>query len=54
MIIKCDVEGKKIIDNLINISVGAGGFKDVNSLNAVLKSIEIIEPAKPKAEESKK
>ncbi len=41
MKIFCDEEGKKVIDNLINTAVGAGGFKDIASINEVLKSIKV-------------
>ncbi len=48
MIIKCDAEGKKVIDVMLKASMKAGVFGDPESLNALMNSIEIIEPEEVK------
>ncbi len=45
MIIKCDVDGKEILDHMVKLSMKAGLFADPQALNAFIGSIELIEPA---------
>ncbi len=44
MILKCDAEGKEILDHMVKLSMKAGLFGDPKSLNAFIASIETIEP----------
>ncbi len=46
MILKCDKEGKEILDHMVKLSMKAGFFGDPQSVNAFVGSIELIEPEK--------
>ncbi len=51
MIIKCDLEGKKVIEQLVDVSLKTGGVQNLNAANMILSKVEIIEsepePEKP-------
>ncbi len=51
MIIKCDAEGKKVIEQMIDISLKAGGIQNLNGSVGILNQIEIIEPVEEKKED---
>jgi hypothetical protein len=50
MIIKCDLEGKQIIEQLVDVSLKTGGIKNLNAALEILKKIEIIEQEEVKEE----
>ncbi len=48
MIIKCDAEGKVILEQLVDVSLKTGGIKNLNAALEILKKVEMIEPEEVK------
>ncbi len=46
MIIKTDPEGKKLLENLCDVALRAGGIKNLQEVGRLLQSIELIKKKK--------
>ncbi len=50
MIIKTDIEGKSVIEQLCDIALKSAGIGNLNQINLILQSIELL-PEEEKKEE---
>ncbi len=54
MIIKCDEEGRKVIEQMLDISLKSGGIKNLQGVVGVLNQIEMLPEEKDEKEKPEK